>query len=205
MLLTVGILAKDSAHCLTNAVESALKLGDEVLIRVDRSSIDGTLELAKSISDNKIRIFEYDFVGFGSARNGLIHEALGEWIFMLDADEVMDDKDISRIRFMLKNKLSEAVYSFPRKNWADLQRTRYMTDYYPDRQYRLFRAGGQINYGEQRVHEMPQGGTRMPFPIKDIHINHFCFAYRNSEDWQRVNLFYKSLREGAYHNGSVDN
>ena len=197
MLLSVCILAKDAAHCLEKALATAVRLGDEVVVRVDNSSTDKTEEIAfmwsLTAQGVPVRFFTYDFVDFGSARNGLIHEAKGDWIFMLDADEVIDCSDIVKIRRHLAQSPQRAVYSFPRFNWLDLERKSYHQKFYPDRQVRLLPGGGEVNYGDQKVHEVAKGAPAVYFPDSLVHIHHFCFAYRTHDDWHKVNQFYKKL------------
>jgi len=193
MLISVCIIAKDAEKYLRNAMDTALSFGGEVIIMVDSSSIDHTWALSTGYGGNT-KVFEYDFVGFGAARNGLIREAKGDWILMLDTDETIDPEDVEIICKHLST-LQERIYTFPRKNWTDFGRMNFRKDFYPDRQSRLFPGGGKVNYGNQLVHEVPNGKgiTTVPFPDEGVHINHFCFAYRKWADWHEVNQFYLKL------------
>jgi len=197
MLLSVCILAKNSAHCLQKAIDSACMLGDEVIIRVDDSSTDKTRRIAMCAqpfwSGIPVSVHDYTFEGFGSARNGMIDVTKSAWIFMLDADEVIDTPDVNTIRERLLSDIRRACYSFPRHNWLDLKREKFHEEHYPDRQIRLFPGGGKINYGDQKVHEVVMGAPKKYFPDTEVHINHFCFAYRTHEDWHKVNQFYRKL------------
>jgi len=195
MLISVCILVKDASTTFEQAMVTALSLGDEVILRVDDSSSDPSMEMAERFERElkNVRVVPYTFVDFGSARNGLIHEAQGEWIFMLDADETIDILDCIAIRNWLLTSPPKHIYSFPRKNWQNFERTNFRTDHYPDNQHRLFPNDGVVNYGEQKVHEMPKGQPASPCPLRNIHINHFCFAIRGHEEWHAVNQFYKKL------------
>lgn len=197
MLISVCMIAKNAVRTLDQAMATALALGDEVIIRVDDSSTDNTLAIAKTYaaSNQNVKVMTYTFVDFGSARNGLVHEASAEWIFMLDTDETIDEEDIITIRQWLLTAPPKCIYSFPRKNWEDFERNSFRQDHYPDYQMRLFPNDGVVNYGKQKVHEMPDGAPRFRCPHTGIHINHFCFAIRTKEDWHYINHFYKDLRE----------
>lgn len=196
-MISVCILAKNAEKTIANTFQAALELGDEIVVRLDRSSEDSTRKIIYELKNHveHMIVEEYDFIGFGSARNGLVHAATKPWIFMLDADETIASENIGIIRGMIRNGLRNAIYTFPRHNWVDFECTSYREDHYPDHQARLFPSGGGVNYGEQMVHEMPHGLPYMNFPVKHIHIEHFCFAVRGDDEWRVANHFYADLRE----------
>lgn len=83
--LTVAVLTMNEAHRLHACLESAA-FADQLLV-VDSGSTDGTVELARSLG---AEVYSYpDWQGFAVQRNRLLQHATGDYIFFLDADEVM--------------------------------------------------------------------------------------------------------------------
>ena len=89
--ISVVIAARDSQATITLAVRSALfALGpdDEVLVFLDGCT-DQTGERLSLITDDRLRIFESPrSVGRSAARNKLIAESRGDYIGVLDSDDV---------------------------------------------------------------------------------------------------------------------
>lgn len=125
-----------------------LKFCDEIVV-VDMQSKDNTKEIAKEFTD---RIYDHEAVGYVEpARNFAIKKALGDWIFIIDADE--------RIPKTLAAKLIEIADSdkvdfvrIPRKNlvfgqW--LQHSRW----WPDHNIRFFKKGA-VEWQDE-IHSVP--------------------------------------------------
>lgn len=83
--LTIGVLTLNEAHCIRACLKSAA-FADQVLV-VDSGSRDGTVEIAQSMGA-EVHIYP-DWQGFAVQRNRLLQHASGDYIFFLDADEVM--------------------------------------------------------------------------------------------------------------------
>ena len=83
--LTIGILTLNEAHRIKACLESA-KFADQLIV-VDSGSSDGTAEIARHFG---AETFSYpDWQGFAVQRNRLLQHASGDYIFFLDADEIM--------------------------------------------------------------------------------------------------------------------
>jgi len=89
-LISVVIPAYNSERTIADTVHSALAQEDvrvEVLV-VDDGSIDNTVAVAESIGDTRVRVISKVNGGAPSARNAGIAEAKGEWVALLDADDL---------------------------------------------------------------------------------------------------------------------
>ncbi len=92
MLVSVVIPAFNQAHYLSLALQSALTQThqDLEIIVVDDGSTDGTAEVCRAITDPRLRyIYQANdrTHGLGARNRGMI-EARGEWIALLDQDDV---------------------------------------------------------------------------------------------------------------------
>ena len=97
--LTIAVLTKNEAHRIRTCLKSA-DFADQRIV-VDSGSTDMTCELARA---EGAEVFDYpDWQGFAIQRNRLLRHAIGDYIFFLDADEVITPE--------LKNELQQVVRS----------------------------------------------------------------------------------------------
>ena len=83
--LTVAVLALNEVHRIAQCLRSAAFA--EQLLVVDSGSTDGTVEIARSLG---AEVHTYaDWQGFAVQRNRLLTHATGDFVFFLDADEIM--------------------------------------------------------------------------------------------------------------------
>jgi hypothetical protein len=85
---------------------------DEIVI-VDSGSQDGTCELARHYTD---RIFHREFTDYASQKNYGVSKASHEWIFSIDADELMTPRLRAEIEEILSQGTGEEVFAVPREN-----------------------------------------------------------------------------------------
>ncbi|NLD49170.1 MAG: glycosyltransferase, partial [Clostridiaceae bacterium] len=92
MKLSICMMVKDEEKNLDRCLNSLVPLLEKVdgeLIIVDTGSKDGTVEIAKKYTD-KI-YFKQWYNDFSGMRNYSTSLAKGEWIFIVDADEELQD------------------------------------------------------------------------------------------------------------------
>ena len=83
--LTIAVLTKNEARRISGCLQSAA-FADQLIV-VDSGSTDNTRELAQA---HGAEVFNYpDWQGFGIQRNRLLAHAKSDYIFFLDADEVI--------------------------------------------------------------------------------------------------------------------
>lgn len=83
--LTVAVLTKNEAHRIENCLRSAA-FADQIVV-VDSGSTDGTVERARAMGA-EVWVHD-DWQGFGAQRNRLLAHASSDYVFFLDADEVI--------------------------------------------------------------------------------------------------------------------
>jgi len=85
--VSLCIIAKDEANCITACIQSAAGLVEEIIL-VDTGSSDRTVELAGKLG---ARTLSFDWSeDFAAARNFGLFQATGDWILVLDADEILE-------------------------------------------------------------------------------------------------------------------
>ncbi|MEH2107465.1 glycosyltransferase family 2 protein [Nostoc sp.] len=88
--VSVIIPAYNTEAYIAKAIESALEqtLDDIEVIIVDDGSTDKTVEIAKSFTDQRLKIMvNQQNLGVSAARNRALRAAQGEWIAVLDSDD----------------------------------------------------------------------------------------------------------------------
>jgi glycosyltransferase involved in cell wall biosynthesis len=86
--LSLAMIVKNEARCLARCLQSIRSIVDEMVI-VDTGSTDDTVEIAKNFG---AKLFHFDWVNdFSAARNFALDQTTGNWILVLDADEVASE------------------------------------------------------------------------------------------------------------------
>jgi peptidoglycan/xylan/chitin deacetylase (PgdA/CDA1 family)/Tfp pilus assembly protein PilF len=98
--LSVCMIVKNEAKYLDLCLKSIQTLANEIII-VDTGSTDNTKEIVQ-----KYTPFLYDFTwadDFSKARNFSLEQATCDWILIIDADEVINQQDLPRIKQAINN------------------------------------------------------------------------------------------------------
>ncbi len=127
--VSVCMIVKDEEKVLARCLDSLQGLADEIII-VDTGSRDGTKRIAASYTD---KIYDFTWVyDFSAARNFSFSKATMDYIYVADADEVLDE--LNRQRFLLlKQKLLPEIEVVQMKYANQLA---YNTTYNFDVEYR---------------------------------------------------------------------
>ena len=142
--LSVCILTRNGAGRLCTVLDMAAVYADEIVVGVDASSDDGTLDVAWALADVVFR-FEHSG-GPEPARMHLLDVASGDWILSLDDDEAMDGAFPRLVPGLLADH-RVTHYRFPRK-WLSgpPEPPRYgrTPPWFPDWQTRMFRRDRRL-------------------------------------------------------------
>ncbi|SMC40311.1 Glycosyl transferase family 2 [Oscillospiraceae bacterium] len=113
MYYSIIIPAYNAARFIDRAIES-VKTQDctswEIII-VENGSTDNTYEIACSLSNEKIRVFQSE-KGVSNARNLGIENALGDWILFLDADDEILPGSLSSMQQDLDSETAFISYRY---------------------------------------------------------------------------------------------
>ncbi len=101
------MIVRNEERHLAQAIQSVQKLANEIII-VDTGSTDGTIRVAKQFATLLVQVpWEDDF---SAARNISLEEATGDWIFILDADEILHPEDVGRVEKWMGMKDAQAFF-----------------------------------------------------------------------------------------------
>ncbi|NLK07503.1 MAG: glycosyltransferase [Firmicutes bacterium] len=103
--ISLCLIVKNEEEVLERCLDSAAHLADEVIL-LDTGSDDGTKAIAAGYS---CRIYDFPWIDdFAAARNKAFSYATGDYIFWLDADDVLTPEDQQKFR-KLKETLAKDV------------------------------------------------------------------------------------------------
>ena len=160
--LSLCMIAKDEAAFLERCLQSVVGLVDEVVV-VDTGSSDNTIEVARRAG---ARVFSQAWTDdFSEARNRSLAEARGEWVLVLDCDEVLSREDHNRLRRLLSGKDVDA-YRMTTRNYSteqnqsgwvpcrgSAQEEKEYPGYFPTTKVRLWRNRREVRF-VGAVHEL---------------------------------------------------
>jgi glycosyltransferase involved in cell wall biosynthesis len=145
--LSVVLITRNEARRLERTLR-AVSFADSILV-VDAGSTDGTREIAERLGARVI--LETEWKGYGHQKNLAISQAEGDWIFVLDADEVVDEVLAREIRRVTSSRGEVSGYSMLRVNFFGEERIRFGHSR-PSYVDRLFQKG-KARISDHRVHE----------------------------------------------------
>ena len=128
---------------------NSLDWADEILV-VDSGSTDKTIEIASS---KGAKIIKQKWLGFSSQKQFAVDNAKYDWIFSLDADEIVSDKLKDEILIIKcsEQRTSANGYKIPRLSYY-MNRPIKRGGWYPDWQIRFFNRNNSI-WKKAIIHE----------------------------------------------------
>jgi tetratricopeptide (TPR) repeat protein len=151
------MITKNESRFLQNCLDSVKALVNEIII-VDTGSTDNTKEIAFKYTS---QIYDFNWCDdFSAARNESLKHAKGDWILVLDADEVIDQIYHSKIKELVSNSTFEG-YSFLQRTFTNdtklrgfipIKDAQHFKGYFDNVLTRLFRNNKGF-YFEGEVHE----------------------------------------------------
>jgi glycosyltransferase involved in cell wall biosynthesis len=149
MTLSVAMITMNEEANLPRTLES-VRFADEIVV-VDSHSTDHTVEIARGFG---AKVFAEDFKGHGGQKNSAIDKCTGDWILLLDADEVLSPALQESVRSLLSGQPQFGAYWVNRSNRIFGRWMRH-GGFYPDRKLRLFRRGAARMVDEASPHSTP--------------------------------------------------
>lgn len=146
--LSVAIIVHDEEKNLPRWLKAVAPVADEI-VAVDSGSSDRTVELLEAAG---AKVYHRDWTGYADQRNFLAEQCSGDWILMLDADEVINDTCVQVLHgFKANPEPGMAAYHLPSRVWFFGSWLRW-GGFYPEWNLRLYRRGS-ARWARQEVHE----------------------------------------------------
>ena len=181
--ISLCMITKNEEKYLEQCLNSVKDFVDEVVI-VDTGSIDKTKEIAKKFN---AKIYDFKWVDdFSAARNESLKYATKDWILVLDADEVLEQKDMQNMRSIIENTDScgftleqrsylENYFEGAYQNTSEFEPVKKYPYYISTFLVRLFRNNLGIQF-RHRVHELVEDSLKeksLKYGKQGITIHHF--------------------------------
>jgi len=113
------IIVKNAEKTIKNTLDSVKSFTDIILY--SNNSTDKTNEIAKQYTN--VRLIKGDFIGFGPTKNRAATFATNDWIFSLDADEVLTQELIENLQTIQLD--NNNVYIINRTNFYKDTQVKY--------------------------------------------------------------------------------
>ncbi len=100
MKISAVLIVKNEKDHIKDVLTSLVGV-DEIIV-VDTGSQDDTVELARAAGAQVFTDYSWND-DFAAARNHALAKCTGDWVISIDADEVLEDGGIAKIRALLEN------------------------------------------------------------------------------------------------------
>lgn len=190
--LSLCMIVKDEAGSLGRCLESVRELVDEIVV-VDTGSADDTVAIAESFGAHVVHETWAD--DYSTPRNVSLRAATGDWLLVLDADEVLSRADHAAIRAAMAD-TSTTGYRMRTRNYvrdlsmADAVRNvnpppegKGFPAWVPSDKVRLFRAQTHIAF-RGAIHEVVDASITERnghIALLDVPVHHYGFVERSDE------------------------
>lgn len=176
---------------------------DEILILVDQSKVTG--EVGQVISKfnsllPNLKIIPSNLNGdFSSFKNEFVNNATKDFIFQIDADELLGEELITDIKLIIDVNPNVDLYYVARENYVTGLTSQHISMWgwkvddkqrinFPDYQMRIFRNNKHIKW-QNKVHEIIVGHKE--FVV--LPANYFLIHTKDILKQERQNQFYQTL------------
>jgi glycosyltransferase involved in cell wall biosynthesis len=190
--VSLCMIVKDEEEHLAKCLASVKPIVDEMIV-VDTGSTDRTKDIARVFG---ARVYDFKWSNdFSEARNFSMSKASGEWIFVIDADEVISSLDYRNFLRLVRKSTSKMVaYAFMTRNYTtDVNQVKWIANdgkypkedagsgWTPSHKVRLFPNDNRIRF-EYPVHELVENSLkRSDIRIKKCNIPVHHYGKLNQE------------------------
>ncbi|MEI6857730.1 glycosyltransferase family 2 protein [Psychrilyobacter sp.] len=171
MKLSVGIITYNEERILGKTLDAVRGLADEIII-VDSNSSDNTIKIAQS---KGAIVYTEDWKGFGPQKNSIIEKCKGDWILLIDADEVISGELKEIIKNIIDGKNKYEVYDINRCSVCFGKELKYggWSNQYATRLWKK----GYVSVNDNLVHEeFETGSTKGKIKEKIYHYTYLTLS-----------------------------
>lgn len=186
LTLSLCMIVKDEEEMLPQCLAAVRDAVDELIV-VDTGSTDRTVEIAEEFG---AKVLHHEWNGsFSDARNVSFDAATSDWVMYLDADEVLIEEDVERLRALTGKTWREAFYLIE-TNFTGAAEDGTSVNHNALRVFRNrpeYRFSGRIH--EQIAHNLP-GWLPERTEVTDVRVEHYGYlgVIRDAKEKSRRNL-----------------
>lgn len=189
------MIVKNEARLISQCLESAQRVAGQLVV-VDTGSTDQTPQLALEAG---AEVYHHPWRdSFSEARNHSLDYARGEWILILDGDEVLDPETTHLIEELDLSDRAPDAYLFEVRNFTTDRAVKEESGLIS--QVRLFRNSPAHRYGglvhnqlhNTETHELLSGPV---VPIQILHYGYTPTVWAAQKKDDRIALHERSVRE----------
>ena len=193
--ISLCMIVKDESRFIGACLAAAKPLCDQLIV-VDTGSQDNTIEIARS---QGAEVYEHPWPGhFSKARNLSLDYATGDWILILDGDEVLDANTLEHIAAMTQATADTVAFNFEIVNYSTEEMSDESAHY--QKQVRLFRNRPTHRYAglihNQLVDTETGLGLSGPFlPVRVLHYGYIPSVWTAQNKAKRLTMLEKAIGE----------
>lgn len=187
--ITAALIVKNEEKNLKDCLESLIKWVDEIVI-LDSGSTDRTKEIALHYTSHFYLKDHWE--GFGKQRQAAQEYISSDYVFWIDADEVVTLPLKHNILAALEKQQEKTAYNINRRSWVF---GRFITHsgWYPDRVTRLYKVR-EGRYSDDLVHEKVLLNEDVSIEPLDGDLTHYTYD----------NLYHYLVKSASYAKLSAD-
>jgi glycosyltransferase involved in cell wall biosynthesis/thioredoxin-like negative regulator of GroEL len=194
--VSLCMIVKDEEAMLPRCLAAVAEYVDELIV-VDTGSTDATVAIAESFG---AQILHHEWDGdFSAARNLALDAATSDWLFYVDADEVLVEGEGERLRELLGHTWREGIFLTETNHVGDMEDGAAVQH----NALRLFRNRPEYRFEgrvhEQFAHKLPSFPERLEYT--QVRIEHYGYlgAVREAKGKATRNreLLERQLAEGV--------
>ena len=202
--VSLCMIVKNEEKCLAGCLACLKPVVDEMII-VDTGSSDRTVDIAVAFG---AKVFDFTWSGdFSAARNHSLSSALGRWILVMDADELLSERDFTRLQQLLHGSSEKLVaWSVVTRNYTNRAESEgwHANDgeypehergdgWYPSKKVRLFPALKTVRFRGD-IHEMVEADLRaLGIPVEQANLVVHHFGELTDNDRREKQLRYYNM------------
>ena len=182
--LSVAIITFNEERIIEKTLLAVKDWVNEIVV-VDSFSTDSTLNILKK---HNVKIFQETWRGYSKQKNLALSKCSGDWILVIDADEIVPAILRDEILDVLQKQLKYNGYRIKRKFYIGDRWIKF-GGYYPDSQLRLIKNNVNAFYENRAVHEsisVKGSICTLKYPLEH-------YAYRDLNDYKKSLKKYAQL------------
>ena len=185
------LITKNNEDSVGWALQSIRDYLDEIIV-IDDFSTDETVNRVMAYGAKAIK---HKFENFAEQRNFGIQQCSGDWIFTMDADEVMGENFSQAFKYL--NTTKYRAFLFPRYNLVSLDPLVIIRSphHYSEWQVRMFVNDGRCYYENPVHHQLQNCRPRLKIP--HINIFHFHYLMHGYDERKKRVDYYESIEKGS--------